>query len=106
MIDDHKIIFRGMEWQNPAAGVRFKAVISDDKKIRLVEFTEELVEENWCTKGHIGYVLEGRLHIDFNGTITIYEAGDGLLIPEGNAHKHKPFITKGERALLILIEKA
>jgi len=42
-------------------GARSKFFQQEDKQIRLVEFTDEFVEPDWCEKGHIGYVLEGTL---------------------------------------------
>jgi quercetin dioxygenase-like cupin family protein len=78
-----------MEWETQADGVRFKAYEQDGRKLRLVEFTKEFVEPDWCTKGHIGYILEGQMEIDFDGDKEIFGPGDGLFIPAGEDHKHK-----------------
>jgi quercetin dioxygenase-like cupin family protein len=93
-----------MDWESPARGVRYKAYIRGDHKVRLVEFSEGLSEEDWCTKGHIGYVLEGSFSIDFNGNVIPFKAGDGIFIPAGKENKHKAQSIKGEKALLILFE--
>ena len=69
--------------------MRYKAATEGGKQIRLVEFTKKFVEPDWCTKGHIGYILEGQLEINFNGNISIYNTDDALCIPEGENHKHK-----------------
>jgi ethanolamine utilization protein EutQ (cupin superfamily) len=61
------------------------------------------VEKDWCTKGHIGYVIEGCLSIDFNGKQMNFKAGDGIFIKEGN--KHKGSVAKEEKALVILFDK-
>jgi quercetin dioxygenase-like cupin family protein len=55
----------------------------------LAEFSREFVEADWCTKGHIGYVLEGQIEIDFDGEAIVFGPGDGLFIPAGEEHKHK-----------------
>ncbi len=68
-------------------GVRFKAFVCGAQKIRVVEFTSDLVEEDWCEKEHLGYILEGRMEIDFQGRVEVYEAGDGVFIPQGLKHK-------------------
>ena len=99
----YRIDFEKLAWQNPLPGMRFKAFIAEGKKLRLVEFTEELVEKDWCLKMHVGYVLEGRLTIDFEGNVVEYRKGDGLFISENE--KHKAQVAKGERALLIMFEK-
>jgi hypothetical protein len=100
------IKFSEMEWSSPMPGLRKKEIIIGDKKLRLVEFSDNFVEPDWCCKGHIGYIVEGRMTLDFNGrTHTVhYEKGDGVFIPEGSAAKHKGHINKGEKALVFLVE--
>jgi ethanolamine utilization protein EutQ (cupin superfamily) len=64
-----------------------------------------LDEKDWCTKGHVGYVLEGRLAIGFSTNIVEFKAGDGLFILPGEDDKHKAKVRKGDKALLILFEE-
>ena len=88
-MEQYKIDFKMMPWDTPAIGVRFKAYEQGGRKLRLAEFTREFVEPDWCTKGHIGYILEGQMEIDFDGKVIVFEPGDGLFIPAGEKHKHK-----------------
>jgi quercetin dioxygenase-like cupin family protein len=104
-VRDYKIDFRKKPWESPAPGIWQKAYKEGSRMIRLVEFTEEFKENDWCTKGHIGYVLEGRLSIDFDGTVMEFNPGDGLFIPEGDKNRHKGHVQKGEKALLVLFEE-
>ena len=67
----------------PLAGAKYKVFQQGNRRLRLVEFTKGFTEPHWCTKGHIGYVLEGELDIDFAGDVVRFSAGDGLFIPEG-----------------------
>jgi ethanolamine utilization protein EutQ (cupin superfamily) len=97
----HKIDFESTPWDTPAPGVRVKIHQFDGKQLRLVEFTSEFVELDWCKRGHIGYVLEGQLQIDFNGRQVVFSPGDGLFIPEGEEHKAK--VLAGV-ARLVLVE--
>jgi len=85
----YKIDFESMEWEVPVDGVKFKAYEQDGKKLRLVEFAKEFVEPDWCTKAHIGYILEGKIEIDFDGKVITFAPGDGIFIPAGPEHKHK-----------------
>ena len=85
----YKIDFESMEWEVPADGVRFKAYEQGGRKLRLVEFTKEFVEVDWCTKGHVGYILEGQMEIDFDGEKEALSPGDGIFILAGEEHKHK-----------------
>jgi len=65
-MEHYKIDFKSMAWETPARGARFKAFEQGGRKLRLVEFSKEFVEPDWCTKGHIGYILEGQIEIDFD----------------------------------------
>ncbi len=85
----YKVDFDAIEWVSPLNGVRFRPHRADGKQIRVVEYARDFVEPDWCLKGHIGYVLEGRVAIDFNGTVVEYGPGDGIIIPAGEEHKHK-----------------
>ncbi len=86
-MERYRIAFDGLPWETPMAGVRFKARKQDGKQLRLVEYTREM-EPHWCAKGHIGCVLEGRLEIAVNDETGVFEPGDGIFLPPGDAHKH------------------
>ncbi len=94
-----------MPWESPAAGVKFKAYERDARKLRLVEFSKEFVEPDWCTKGHIGYILEGQMEIDFDREKEVFGPGDGVFIPAGQEHKHKGRALT-EKVKAILVEEA
>lgn len=81
--------FDSIEWQNNAPGARSKVYQQDGKQIRLVEFTDMFVEPDWCEKGHVGYVLEGTLEVDFKGRVAVYYQGSGIFIPAGVSTAHK-----------------
>ena len=102
---DHRIDFNGIDWEIPAQGVRHKVSVKEGRRLRLVEFSDSFVEADWCTMGHVGYVVAGRILIDFDGKEIEFNAGDGLFIPAGKAHRHKAGVAKGETALLFLVEE-
>jgi quercetin dioxygenase-like cupin family protein len=88
-MEQYKVDFESTPWESPMTGVRFKAYEQDGKKLRLVEFAKEFMEPDWCRKGHIGYVLEGQLEVNFDGKVIVFGPGDGVFIPAGEKHKHK-----------------
>ena len=88
-MNQYKIAFDSMDWDSPAAGVRQKVVVQEATQFRLLEFSKDFVELDWCTKGHAGYILDGQLEIDFNGKSILYGPGDVATIPDGDDHKHK-----------------
>ena len=73
-----KVDFKSLSWEAPMAGVRFKAYQENKRRLRLVEFRKEFVEPDWCRNGHIGFVLDGEMEIDFNGEVVHFGPGDGL----------------------------
>lgn len=99
----YKIDFESMDWETPAGDVRFKAFEQNGKKLRLVEFAKDFIEPDWCTKGHTGYILEGKIEIDFNGNKTTFGPGDGVFIPAGEEHKHKGRVLT-DKVTAILVE--
>ncbi|MCP4608002.1 MAG: cupin domain-containing protein [Planctomycetes bacterium] len=104
-MEQHRIDFESIKWESPAEGIRFKAYEQSGKKLRLVEFAKEFVEPDWCTRGHIGYILEGQMEIDFDGNIEVFSPGDGVFIPAGPQHKHKGRVLT-DKVTAILVEEA
>jgi quercetin dioxygenase-like cupin family protein len=88
-MEQYRVLFDSLEWQSLVHGARFKAFRSGTKQLRLVEFTSEFVEPDWCEKGHIGFVIQGELEINFLGNLVRYPEGSGIFIPPGSTSSHK-----------------
>ncbi len=99
----NKIDFELLPWENVTKGLRVKSIIESEKKIRYAEFSQEFAEVDWCLKGHLGYVIEGKLEINFNGNIIQYKDNDGIVIPAGEEYKHKTKVITN-KAIVFLIE--
>jgi quercetin dioxygenase-like cupin family protein len=100
---NHRIDFDGLDWITAAPGARFKTFEREGNRLRLLEFTPQFVEADWCRKGHVGVVLEGVLEIDFSGSVERFETGQALCIPPGEAGQHKAHALS-ERVLLFVVE--
>ena len=98
-----KIDFAASAWDEPRQGVRSKAAVRGGKQLRLVEFAESFVEHDWCTKAHVGYVLDGELEIIFPGGVERFSAGDGIMITGGEEWRHKARAV-GRAVRLVLVE--
>lgn len=85
----NRVDFSALEWESPMKGVRFKRYIAGGKQLRLVEYSRDFVEPDWCLKGHTGYVIDGEFEIDFHGTSVRYASGNAILIPPGEENRHK-----------------
>jgi hypothetical protein len=104
-MNDYKIEFEKMPWIDAATGLKYKEFIKDNKKIRLVEFSDDFIEKGWCEKGHFGIALEGIAQVIFNnGSKISFSKGDIINIPHGEKDKHKTIISKGEKALVLFFE--
>ena len=82
-----KIPFAELPWENPRPHVQQKLMSSGNRQFRIVKFDHEFIEKDWCIKDHIGYVVSGEMHIDFDSTIKKFEPGDAIHIPHGQRHK-------------------
>jgi hypothetical protein len=78
-----------IDWQAPAPGVRFKAICRGGVQLRVVEFSREFIEIEWCEKKHFGFVLSGELKIEFPTEAVVFRQGQGLMLPGGVGSKHK-----------------
>jgi quercetin dioxygenase-like cupin family protein len=88
-MEPYRILFDTIKWQSPQRGMRCKVARVESQQLRLVEFTREFVEPDWCENGHVGFVLSGELEIDFSGQTVRFPEGSALLIPAGASHAHK-----------------
>lgn len=86
-MERYRVDFDALPWESPMAGVRFKVHKQGGRQLRLVEYTRDM-EPHWCVKGHVGYILEGRLEITVDNKATVFQPGNGVFLPPGDAHKH------------------
>ena len=98
------IKFKQLAWEIPRQGVKQKIHSNGQSRLRLIQFDDTFVEEDWCSKGHVGYVVEGEMTINVNGAMNTYKKGDGLWLEQGESNQHKVIIEKGKRVELILFE--
>jgi quercetin dioxygenase-like cupin family protein len=103
-VEKCKVNFDALQWQSPLPGARCKVFQQGNRRLRLVEFSYGFVEPDWCIHGHIGYVLDGELDVDFDGTLIRFSAGDGVFIPAGAKHKHKAKVLT-DVVRLVLVEE-
>jgi len=100
-----RIDFDKINWDNKSAGMRVKRLLRHGKQMRLIEIGPDSGEANWCEVGHVGYILEGELETNIDGTIERLSAGDGLIIPSGKEYRHKSKAVNGV-VRLVLVDDA
>lgn len=82
-----RIDFGSLPWTELGEGARCQTVLRDGRQVRLVEFAAGFREADWCSKAHTGYVLAGRLEVEFRDGVEVYSTGDGLVIDAGDSHR-------------------
>jgi quercetin dioxygenase-like cupin family protein len=105
MMDQRRVDFGSLAWQTPLPKARYKASQHGNRRIRLVEFAKGFVEPDWCIQGHMGYVLDGEMDVDFDGQVVRFSTGDGVAIPAGEKNRHKATVIT-DVVRLILVEDA
>ena len=53
----------------------------------LLRFEPGFQDPNWCTNGHVAYVLEGMLRLQLRDTVLDVLAGQGFVLDPGEAHR-------------------
>jgi hypothetical protein len=96
--------FYGVPWAPVREGARTRIVQRGNVRIRLLELTPLFVEDGFCTRGHIGYVLEGELELTFADGPLALRAGDAMFLRPGEDHAHRARAVT-PRVLLFLVEE-
>ena len=96
--------FAAMDWESPTPKVRRKLHCVGNRQLRVVEFAQGLEHPEWCQVGHVGYVLGGRLGLEFENETVELGPGDGFVVPDGRASQHRP-IPRTSHVLLLLSEQ-
>lgn len=84
----YRIDFDAIPWETPMAGVRHKLHRVGNQVLRLVEYSRDM-PPHWCEKGHAGHIVSGTFEIEFKTHREVFEQGDALFIPSGDAHAHR-----------------
>lgn len=93
--------FRKMPWQKVSEFASQKMIDDGEKRVRLLKLSPGFQEQDWCSRGHTGYVIDGALVMKFEEESVTYDAGDAILVSVGQPHKAH---TGSESALLFLID--
>lgn len=101
---DYRVAFAEAEWEPALEGTaRLKRIVRGGKVFRLVELTPATEHPDWCETGHLGFIVEGEMEIEFDGETIRLSAGDALNIPHGSVDRHRPR-SLTERTVMFLIE--
>ncbi|WFU44601.1 hypothetical protein QA640_20415 [Bradyrhizobium sp. CB82] len=78
------------KWSKPGADGRVKLARAFGKRVRILELPKGFDEQNWCDKGHQGFVLEGEFTISFEtGDEFTCKQNDAFVIPDNIRHRSR-----------------
>lgn len=101
-MQSYRVDFGAIPWEEPFPGIRQRVVQDGGRRLRLVEYDASMAP-HWCEKGHYGHLLEGRFEIEFDDAKVIFEAGDGVFIPDGPEHRHRAVVLT-DKVVAVFVE--
>ncbi len=98
--------FDDIEWNITRPGIREKKIVIGSKTLRLLEITDKLDHPDWCEKGHVGYVVEGSLILNIDGSEKPLYRSDVFVVESDElTHRHIPVVKPGGGVTLLLVEE-
>jgi quercetin dioxygenase-like cupin family protein len=80
--------FDAEPWLEEAEGVQALVRKVDGARWAVVEYAPGSGRPEWCTIGHLGYVLSGEIEYEFqSGGSIVAPAGHGFVLPGGDGHR-------------------
>jgi quercetin dioxygenase-like cupin family protein len=83
------IDFPTFDWEDDQPGIRSRAGRATGSRWAIVEYSAGAARDEWCTDGHRGYVLEGRIEYEFDdGSPALHlDTGQGFVLAAGTGHR-------------------
>lgn len=75
-----------LEWVAGAHPLEKKKQVAG-QPVTLLEFAAGFEDPNWCTRGHIIYVLDGALELDLEDRTERLEAGEACVLDPEARHR-------------------
>jgi quercetin dioxygenase-like cupin family protein len=81
--------FDSLEWADDQPDIHSRATSALGQRWAIVEYEPGAAREEWCTDGHRGYVLAGRIEYEFDdGSAPLQvEQGQGFFLAAGTGHR-------------------
>jgi quercetin dioxygenase-like cupin family protein len=98
--------FGAVDWADDQEDIRSRAASALGARWALVEYGPGAARAEWCTDGHRGYVLSGRIEYEFDDGSAPLAAGEGqgFFLAAGTGHRGRN--PGGTVARLFLIDDA
>jgi hypothetical protein len=91
-----RLDFDSVAWADDQPDIRSRAIQELGQRWAIVEYESRAARDEWCTDGHRGYVLSGRIVYEFDDgsePLSISD-GQGFYLAAGTGHRgHNPGAT-------------
>jgi quercetin dioxygenase-like cupin family protein len=84
-----RLDFESIGWEDDQPDIHVRAAPALGQRWAVVEYEADAAREEWCTDGHRGYVLEGRIEYEFDdgGEPLSVRQGQGFFLTAGTGHR-------------------
>ena len=98
-----RIDFESVDWADDQPDIRSRAQPALGQRWAIVEYEPGAGRQEWCTDGHRGFVLAGRIEYEFDdGSAALsVEQGQGFFLVAGTGHRGRNAGTTATRLFLI-----
>ena len=81
--------FDSIDWADDQTDIHSRAESALGQRWAIVEYEAGAAREEWCTNGHRGFVLAGRIEYEFDdGSAPLeVEQGQGFYLAAGTGHR-------------------
>lgn len=95
--------FPSFGWEEDGPGIRALVGRAAGSRWAVVEYAPGAERDEWCTDGHRGYVVEGRIEYEFDdGRAPLSLArGQGFVLAAGTGHRGRNHGSETTRIFLI-----
>ncbi len=98
-----KLDFGSIAWEDDQPDIHSRATSALGQRWAIVEYEPGAAREEWCTDGHRGYVLGGRIEYEFDDGSERLEVGEGegFYLSAGTGHRGRNPGSTATRLFLI-----
>jgi quercetin dioxygenase-like cupin family protein len=84
-----RLDFGALGWADDQPDIHSRALQALGQRWAIVEYEPGAAREEWCTDGHRGYVLAGRIEYEFDDGAAplVLQEGQGFYLSAGTGHR-------------------
>ena len=64
-----------------------KEIFIRNKRFQIIEYETNASHPDWCSTGHVGFVIEGEIMYELESSEIRVQKGKGFYLPSGTKHR-------------------